>query len=1195
MKNLLKAALFCLLPFSASAQDPEEQPIITIHSSAYTEVGESNQFSFLLSTTEEAVFDVDLGAGRNEVTFTRMEVDSSTGAYQGTWVPVRADANGMIKIYGDASLVDALILDGGYVTDIDMAQCTNLIILSLEHNALRQLDLTPFTKLQAIYLTDNPFTAATPLIVGAPKPDLQILEVDIIDHIDPNLNISDYPSLVTFDAYHTTGLNRIDPTGCPMLRSLSLEMTAVDRVDVSKNPRLSSLNVSESRVTELDLSANPELVYLMADHASGTINTDIKLDHIDLSHNPELFFLSITHNNLTDIDLSKNPKLQNLALRGNRLTGLDLTANTNLYSVDVMLNDMDYATLPAPQSTWGEYYYNQNAMPVDRVLGVGQVLDMSRRVLRDGATTTAKVMRKPLTGDAVELDNSLYTFEDGKITFNQAVSDSVYVQYSNTMFADYDLTTSLFRVKDPDEVGLPSKTLSISADASTRTLTMNLGVAGASQAVPKDLILDFGSDVQTTVTTRSAAIDDLSKVTVALPDRFSGKVNIWTPEGNLLTAFAVDGVTLYDVELQAATALQQLSITNAGLYSIDLRYNRNLTHLDLSGNQLSTLSLNGIYGDFEKNMLHTLKAADNRLTALDFRSGTSVNVLDMSGNKFTTFPTTAFENLSSLDLSDNELAGELSLTYQVNSTDINVSGNPITALKVDKFTALQSFDVSNTRLTLETLPLPSSLPAGVDYAYAPQAIIPLQEQAPAVNLTSQNRVVDGVGTTFVWKKTDGTVLVQGVDIDCKDGGTRFLNADLGKIYCEMTNPAFPGLTLRTSEITAADAPTTLVASFTTPANSTGELILRGSNDSAIYVDWRGDGTEYVEYPYTASGISNHAVTTVAGATARLYTYGDPADITVFSVYSVPMTEADFSPLTGLTSLAVGGAGLTAGKLTLPDARLSELNLSDNALTSYPYATKYPVLQMLNLSGNELTGFDASIVPSVMFLYLSNNKLTSVKFNNPSLIDLHLTGNLLESVDLNGLGGIQQVFLNANHLSDIDLTPVKATLKALNIVSNRFTFATLPRADEAPANMFYGLQAPIDAECSGGKVDLSSQAMVDGTATSYQWYLGEATLDSETGEYIGEALIEGDEYTVENGITSFHSTFNEKVMCVMSNEAYPNLLLTTERLTVDRSGIDEIEAGTPAAGSGCYDLTGRRVVNPSRGGIYIINGRKTLIR
>lgn len=63
-----------------------------------------------------------------------------------------------MKIYGDASLVDYFDGEGAYIEWIDFGDCTNLEIIDLQHNALKRLDLSKYTKLR-------PFTSpATPLL-----------------------------------------------------------------------------------------------------------------------------------------------------------------------------------------------------------------------------------------------------------------------------------------------------------------------------------------------------------------------------------------------------------------------------------------------------------------------------------------------------------------------------------------------------------------------------------------------------------------------------------------------------------------------------------------------------------------------------------------------------------------------------------------------------------------------------------------------------------------------------------------------------------------------------------------------------------------------------------------------------------------------------------------------------------------------
>lgn len=74
----------------------------------------------------------------------------------------------------------------------------------------------------------------------------------------------------------------------------------------------------------------------------------------------------------------------------------------------------------------------------------------------------------------------------------------------------------------------------------------------------------------------------------------------------------------------------------------------------------------------------------------------------------------------------------------------------------------------------------------------------------------------------------------------------------------------------------------------------------------------------------------------------------------------------------------------------------------------------------------------------------------------------------------------------------------------------------------------------------------------------------------TGE---ELLADGDdpEVTVENGITTFHVSYDEPVTCVMTNAQYPNLMLITEPVRL--SGIADIFADSAATLCDVYTVSG----------------------
>lgn len=1220
MKKILTitTALFTLLtalfPFTARAAEGDEEPIVILRTNAAKEGALG--FGLTLGTASKTeYYEIDFGFGPEEVEVEPWSIVD--GAIKGTYIACSPCEE--VRIYGDPSQLSMFSAPGAYLTEIEMDRCTNLEVLELPHNELQKLDLTPFTKLYAIYLSDNPFTAATPVIIGTPKLDLQILEVDNILHFDQNFNLSDYPAMKVFDAYHNLDLYHCNPTGCPDLMSLTLDMTNVSSIDVSRNVNLISLNVADCRVTHLDVSKNVNLQRLLAGHYSGTINTGYHLEEITLTNNPALQILDLAGNNLTTIDISHLTNLQSLFLTRNELTSLDVSNNPNLVSLMLNHNNMDFATLPLPRQTWTEYWYQEKPLPIgSRVVAKGAEIDLSHRVLRQGTETTAKVYRLLYDGEPEEVAADAYTYADGKIRFNQIMTDSVYVQYHNDVLNEYDLQTTPFVVKESAEIGKPSRIVSFCVDPSwSSTVNVSIGLDGASGASPVKFMADLGDGNLKEFTATSADIPSSPNLTFSSQALGEGRtVDIYVPEGEVMTALAINGVPLSSIDITRATELRRLSLTSCSLAEVDLGYNRCLQTLDLSGNRLTNVNLKGVYGNYEKNVLHSVDASDNLLTEFYILSRGSIRNLNLSHNKLTEYELKDFDNIDVLDLSNNQIEGELNLAYLADAFSIDISFNNISSLKFDSFNRLETFNVSMNALTLETLPY---MPEIAGYVYAPLQPLQLLANAPAVNISDQNRIIDGKGTTFTWKKASGEPLREGTDVICQEGATRFLDQTLGKVYCEMTNPAFPQLAgtnvYRTTEVNVVGAPTKVVASFRTLQDAeNGEVVFAGSRNTALYIDWRGDGSEFTPYPVGTSYIAYPGQRTFAGAEVKVYTYEEPTDITVFSLYNMRLGSLDATPLTGLTSLSIGGASLQPDMMKLPQASLLELNLEGNGLTEFPYADRYPNLRMLNLNNNSLTSFDASPLNSLTSLYLSYNKLTEVSFNNPYLWELSLDFNQLETLDLSGAKALTQLSAANNRLESIDLRPVGRTITALSIVSNRFTFATLPVQARYPnlSVYFYGNQAPVlpTVSADGMVYDLSSQAEISGNLTTYIWFLGEVSYDSESGSLSGEELYAGEEYTLDDGVTTFlTSEFNDRVMCVMTNPLFPNAYLYTPlyKVGAPSGSIDGVEAdmeATETAPVDVYNLQGvlvRSQVLPADAleglpaGIYIVGGRKVLVR
>ncbi|MDE6125729.1 MAG: hypothetical protein K2G30_02110 [Muribaculaceae bacterium] len=296
---------------SFTTQAQTRQPIIEFHTTLYDDTGDANAFHFVIGAKEATYIEVDYGFGIVGDDVEPAVFDVDTQAIVGTTISGSVSKEGNVRIYGDASLIDYLDLEGCYITDLSFPALTEVAILNLNHNLLKSLDLSHMTKLEALYISDNPFDVS-PLVLGADKPYLTILDMSLLGALDESFDFSDYPSLRSAQVWSVPTLRRADTSKCPNLMQLSIDATNVESVDVSKNPNLLILNVSETRVTSLDVSANPYLTELYCGHNSAT-NSEYKLTSLDVSANPLLQRLNCAGNALTQLDVTRLPALSSLS------------------------------------------------------------------------------------------------------------------------------------------------------------------------------------------------------------------------------------------------------------------------------------------------------------------------------------------------------------------------------------------------------------------------------------------------------------------------------------------------------------------------------------------------------------------------------------------------------------------------------------------------------------------------------------------------------------------------------------------------------------------------------------------------------------------------------------------------------------------------------------------------------------------
>lgn len=318
----------------------------------------------------------------------------------------------------------------------------------------------------------------------------------------------------------------------------------------------------------------------------------------------------------------------------------------------------------------------------------------------------------------------------------------------------------------------------------------------------------------------------------------------------------------------------------------------------------------------------------------------------------------------------------------------------------------------------------------------------------------------------------------------------------------------------------------------------------------VQVDW-GDGN-LVSYDVPQyDGWNEIEMTGTVVGEGKIKVYGN--GIVYFGCTSrvdgAQVLSLDVTKATALQKLYANANKLTSLDLT-HNVDLTAADIQNNQLSSLDIS-KNVNLTSLTLSNNLLTSIDISANQSLATLYVSNNLIAGAWdiSGNPNLKSLYALNNQLTSVVLGKKTASRPFFnFNNNKLVSIDATEIQdvanATLylmgnqlsevklpasqvKTLNISKNNFTLGSLP-ATTVAKTLTYAPQNDLVIDehyAVNGVLDLSDQTS-DVLNTSF------AVLTKA-----GTALVEGTDYTVENGKITF-LTNQDAVYVTMTSAAYP---------------------------------------------------------
>lgn len=607
-------------------------------------------------------------------------------------------------------------------------------------------------------------------------------------------------------------------------------------------------------------------------------------------------------------------------------------------------------------------------------------------------------------------------------------------------------------------------------------------------------------------------------------DKTNGFIDISVfPALRIFTAW--DSHCLKSIDPSSCKYLQQLSIDNTGVCTIDVTKNANLLILNVADCPINTIDIScnskliEFYGSAEGQM-----NPEHKFTHIDFTNNPLLQRIFVDGNLLTTIDVSKQWNLITLSASNNKITS-------VKGLDISEKERP---------DSLASLDLSGNYLTFKTLPEVDPL---TYFYYDLQHPVPVAKEIKVGEpLGLAESLLHESTTTGVYKvcvySRDGysnvTELVSGTDYtyDRKKAELTFLREQTDSVSCIFINDLFSDVALSTTMfiVRSEEDYGKPVEKFKfTPETGMIAMNITTREDATINVNF-GDGVQQefqtkANTPTTISGNATGAVR-VSGSIATTIIRLDIADQKI--------NDIDVTQLTDIESISITGTNIKDINLTW-NHMLKSIDLSDNAigtlnLSGANDAFHKNELTYVNVSGNGMTEFDPGMAKmTIVELNASNNKLQEIKLDDMEYVTtLNLSNNLLSEINLSECYSLRNCNLSGNKLTTIDYSSC-TNMQTLDITNNNFTFATLPAASK---NLIYAPQNTISIATKAMSIDLSAQAKVGTFNTRYSW------IDTTTGE----TLTEGTDYEITNGITKFLEPAEGKnVYATMTNLFYSQLV------------------------------------------------------
>ena len=1126
----------------------------------------------------------------------------------------------------DCAMLGTLIADNCELTELNLGTKKKLQTLEVSNNKLKNIDFTKCSNLSTVNIAYNQiegnyklpsmitqFDASSNVISGIECSGCKELEYLTLRKNDlKTLDLSDMPALVMCDASDNQISDVKFAGNYQYITTISLKNNKLSSADFSLLSDVHAIDISGNQFSSVDISGNVAITSFAAD--------DNNLEAVSLENNKDINFLHLCGNKIKSLDLKALVKLHDLRADNNILSQVDMPDSKDVICVMLTNNNLNAGAvdniiekLPDVKNAY-VYDWEKDWKQHLNLAGNAEATyaDLSKAVSK-GWKLDVEQQERPVEMKGIDLTLGKKSYYSFKVYAAEGTKVQI-VDLDGNVLAE-EITDDVYGKADLWVWDFPGSETDETCNVKIQSEGIITGLSASSQKIQN---INFGD---------CTAIDRLE-----LSSNVFETIDITRLE------------SLSSLNIDKVTTLRELDLSN----------NTRLDYLNVTG--CRELVMKGL--DKCASLKNLIAYGSNAGSVLDMSKHPLIEEADLMDCGITDINLSANKNLRVLYINDNAIE-KLDLSAQAELEDFKAARNKLSTLDLTKCAKLSNVEIEENQLVelaintenistlycndnnLSVAQLPDM--GGLSYyMYAPQNAFPVDESFGVGESLDLSKMYKRIGCASEVKNSvfsvhgeDGTEYPEDEYYVEDKGVVTFLKQITEPVYIQVETDAFPKLTgekaSRSSLFTVKENAAygfTFTSDGSVSEQSFSVTTVPGAKVTIEFPDGViADAVGDPEYGITRFG---HVIKDVEAP--WIINVKCEKEIIAFTAPYIGITDLNFDKCGTLERLNVSYSPVK--NIVLPESEnFKELYVQGCiALQGIDFGsnTNIKVLNIANTENVELKGLENQINLEMFIAY--GSKLTAMpNLNaNKNLIHLDLTNTGIETIDVSENTELKVLELSSNSLKQLDVTKLvnleefkcadneieeldMSACSKLNVVDvrenklseldidmtsvtaldcslNNLPISELPELG-IMQSFIYAPQNPFAVNYDdSGKLDLSSMYKCRGVNDR----------DNKSSFYVmredGSTCEEGVDYEENKGVITFLSALG-RVYVEVENDAFPELTgdnaSRSELFDVNVSvGIESVIVDEE---SEIYDITGRKVKTPANKGIYIVNGRKVVIK